>query len=58
MGFIFINDSKKIGYYTYGKSCKTDNDCICVGVPGSFDDCGKVGQIPACVNGVCGWNTR
>ncbi len=53
-GVIVLNN-KKTGYYTYGKSCKIQSDCKCEGIAGTADICGKPGQLPACINGKCGF---
>ena len=56
IGLSVINRNDKKGYYTYGKNCSSDNDCVCIGTSAEFDTCGKPGQVPACVSGKCGWN--
>ena len=56
IAFFVFNQNKKEGYYTYGKNCSSDSDCICEGISGGVDACGKPGQLPACVNGKCGFN--
>ena len=54
--YLFIQENLiKGGYYSYGDSCTTDADCVCTEASRTPDLCGKPGQYPACVQGVCGW---
>lgn len=55
--FMSEQRASNVGYYTLGNACLADNECVCVGREGVFDECGKPGQIPGCVEGRCGFKT-
>lgn len=56
--FVLMQAKNRTGYYTFTDSCKIDSDCVCIAVQGTtdvWDSCGKPGQYPGCVAGICRW---
>lgn len=53
----YMSSDTAEAYTSYGQLCSSDTECVCVPSIGSADECGKPGQQPGCVVGVCGWKT-